>query len=239
MDFYELGKWLGDRRGFPRVGIINTELTLVLDTAKFLEKEFGQKPIVNTVTQKENPTMLGKLAYETFIVSSKFHRDLENQVANLKPENMKQEDLLAFLAGFIDAEGTVDLKNQQLVISIGKQNKSNLNLIKYMILAIGWQPRIWNCEKEWKISLKWHEELNSLCLRHPDKISRMNNGCPTKDFKYINFIQQNKIVTAQDLANNFSIHIDSARRVLRFLSRIAKIKRLNGERPFKFVPAVV
>lgn len=237
MDYYELGKWLGDRRGFPRAGIVNTELALIKDTASFLEREFNKKPIFKVTTKADNPKMFGEKVYETFIVSSEACRVLEQQVTSLKPSSLAENELLAFLAGFIDAEGTIDLKNKQIVISIGKKSTSTKDLIKEIIENIGWSARIWECEQEWKVSIKENKKmLNSLekFIKHPKKINLLQGQIPDVDKKYLEFIKSRKEVTARKLSVKFNIHIDSARRILRFFSRLGIVERTNENIPYQF-----
>ena len=242
MNYYELGKWLGDRRGYPRVGIVNTEWQLIEDTTAFLRSEFGREPICRKITRKENPGMKGKFVYETFIVDGALHRQLESQVLALNPTNLKKKQILSFIAGFIDAEGTIDLKNQQVVVSIGKKNERVKELIWDMFTMLGWYPRLWTCNLEWKISSKANKKIISALrkyVHHPKKQELLFGGIPKADEKYLKFIKKEGNITAQQLSKKFEIHIDSARRILRFFESVYLIQRINNRIPYKFAPVEV
>lgn len=238
---YELGKWLGDRRGFPRVGIINTELQLVKDTNRFLEKQFKQKPVLRKITKKENKTMFGEEAYETFIVSSPIHKRLENEIQKIKEDinSLKKKQILSFLSGFIDAEGTIDLKNDQIVISVGKKNEEIKELIYLLIKRLEWEVRVWDCVKEWKISVKSNKEIIKQLkknVKHPQKKALLNFNIANADKKYLDYIQNVKKVKSLDLKQKFCIHEDSARRILRYFTKLKKIKKITKTRPYVYVP---
>ncbi len=43
---YEAGKFLGDSAGFPRLGIVNKDTQLILDTNDFLAEKFNTEPVI-------------------------------------------------------------------------------------------------------------------------------------------------------------------------------------------------
>ena len=171
-EYYELGKWLGDRRGYPRVGIVNTNKTLINDTRKFLEK-FGMPITLNTITKTERPSMFGEKSYEVFIVDSRLHKNFEQKLKAEINLSLEKEKCIDLLAGLIDADGTIDRKNEQVVISIIKNNLQVKKYVEILMSNLSWKTEVWDCQKEWKISIKLNEELINLLknkLKHPAKI---------------------------------------------------------------------
>ena len=237
--FYELGKWLGDRRGYPRVGLINTEKRLINDIKNFL-KRFNKPITCREVSKKECRTMYCETAYEVFIVDSKLHKEFEKESMNFLNLNKSNNDKdLSFLGGFIDAEGSIDLKNHQIVLSVGHKNsiieEGVINLIRRLKLPL----RVWNCQKEWKLSIKSSESIINLLKRyvkHPKKRLLLNNEMPVSDEKYLDFIKLRSSTTSNELARKFNIHIDSARRVLRYFNNIGLIKRIRtSTNPYQYI----
>ena len=236
---YELGKWLGDRRGYPRVGIVNTEMTLIEDTKRFLEEHFHRTPLFQVITQKERPTMLGKKAYDIFIVDGRLHRHLEEDADNLIYGKLTAEQSLALLAGLTDADGTIDLKNRQVVISVGKKNHYIKEYVIRLTSLLAWPLRVWDCGKEWKLSIPLDSSVTSAllsCLRHPRKRALLYGEVSCSDQVYLDYIIRMGKIKSQDLVEQFHIHADSARRLLRYFVAVGKLRLLSRKRPYIYVP---
>ena len=239
-EYYELGKWLGDRRGYPRVGIVNTNKTLINDTRKFLEK-FGMPITLNTITKTERPSMFGEKSYEVFIVDSRLHKNFEQKLEAEINLSLEKEKCIDLLAGLIDADGTIDRKNEQVVISIIKNNLQVKKYVEILMSNLSWKTEVWDCQKEWKISIKLNEELINLLknkLKHPAKIRLLKGKLSPSDTKYLNFVLSNKIVSARLLSSNFDIHIDSARRLLRCYERLGYLNKIKDHNHFIYSPKI-
>lgn len=232
---YELGKWFGDRRGYPRVGIINKEKNLVNDTKKFLQKNFVGNVVMKKITKKDIPTMYGDYAYEAFIVNSKLHNSLELEIKNLVNKKLTKNESLALLSGIIDAEGTIDPKNYQVVISVGKKNPLMKTLVSNIVKNLNWNLRIWTYKKEWKLSIKSNKEVHKKLIKyikHKKKLSILKGKINEFDKKYLNFIKNKKRFCSFDISKKFEIHQDSSRRLIRYFLSLGKIKKVTEKRPY-------
>ena len=236
---YELGKWFGDRRGYPRVSIINKEKNLVIDTKKFLQKNFNGNVVMNKITKKDIPTMYGDYAYEVFIVNSRLHKSFELKIKDLINKKLTKYESLSLLSGIIDADGTIDPKNYQVVISAIKKNSLMRMLVLNLTKNLNWNLRIWNCKKEWKLSIKcdnnMYKDLRKY-IKHKGKLAILKGEINKSDKRYFNFIKNKKRFNTFDISEKFGVHQDSSRRIIRYFLNLGKIKRVTKKRPYFYAP---
>lgn len=215
----EFGKWIGDRCGGPhKVGVANKQPSFIQDfnnilgvlhqPYKDIHKEitcstnFEPSEEILTVTRnvRHCKTQYGEYAYK-IEVANKLLRNLVFDVLerNLFPilSNSKPEVIVAFYCGLFEAEGSVDLKSREILISSGLNlNKSHTNekvlsLLKEVIAHIeilklvGLKPQISrrvgrtnNSSLKYEIRLKKDDALlfaakTASFINHPQKAECM------------------------------------------------------------------
>ncbi|MBL7160103.1 MAG: hypothetical protein ISS95_00910 [Candidatus Aenigmarchaeota archaeon] len=265
-NFYEIGKWQGDRVGFPRVGLVNKERILIKDTYEFLKQLVNLKRISieiqrrypeydvsemknklsellriksNGILVTTNKHMRGKYVYRVFTQSRKLFRDFQQISDNMllaKPNQIAQ-----YLAGFADAEATVDNRNNIISFSISRKKRVESENIKKMLEIVLMEPVKMRTAGRIELKIEIPRNLVKLFknkigkfMKHPEKIKRFNgNFIPEKDKKILYFIKNNPNCTAKLIAGNFKIHVDSARRILRFFRKQKLVKFLK-KKTFKY-----
>ncbi|MBT3582289.1 hypothetical protein HN510_00520 [Candidatus Woesearchaeota archaeon] len=146
----EFGKWIGDRCGGPhKIGVANKQTSFISDFNKILEVlHQPSKDISNEITCNNNfqpnedlltitknirycKTQYGDYAYR-IEVANKVLRNLvfdilEKYLFSIL-KNSKSEVITAFYCGLFEAEGSVNLKSKEIIISFGLNlNKSHTN----------------------------------------------------------------------------------------------------------------
>ena len=70
------------------------------------------------------------------------------------------------------------------------------------------------------IGVKVFNENIGKFMKHPEKLNKINGTfISNSDKEILNFIKENSIFRAKELANHLRIHDDSARRILRSFRR--------------------
>lgn len=251
-NFYEIGKWQGDRIGFPRVGLVNKETKLIKDNFEFLKSIVNEERItveiqrrsceINIENEKQrlseslkiptqeilitdNKHIKGNYIFRVFTQSRVLFREFQ-EIANNIDKN-SDEEIAQFLAGFADAEATIDTRNQIISFSISNKKPKEAEKIKALLQKIlKTSIRIRTAGKiELKIEIsrndfdKFKSNIGKF-MKHTEKLQRLkNNFVSQKDKKYLEFIKSNHNTEAKKLAYQFNIHEDSARRILRQFRR--------------------
>jgi len=160
-NFYEVGKWYGDRVGFPRVGLVNKEAVLIKDSFEFLKLLVDRKRIkieiqrrnsridvkeqIQILSQEleikpreiyvvDNKHMKGDYAFRVFTQSRVIFREL--QQLSETPQNYSDEVVAQFLAGLADAEATVDMRNNIVSFSISNKKAQDAEKIRLLLEKI-------------------------------------------------------------------------------------------------------
>jgi len=248
---YEIGKWQGDRVGFPRVGLVNKEIKLIKDTYEFLKtlvdtnritieiqrknskisvhknkknlaKNLGVKE--DKISIKNNSYMKGRYIFRVFTQSRVLFKKFQQFSNNIKYLNKKQ--IAQFLAGYADAEATIDRRNQLVSFSISNKKPNEAKFIKQLLECLLTNIKIRKAGKlELKIevgkkSLKNFNRKIAVFMKHPEKLNKIKGGfISERDRKYLKFIKKQEKCTPKILAQKFNIHDDSARRIFRMFKR--------------------
>jgi len=149
---------------------------------------------------------------------------------------------MLFLAGLADAEATVDTRNNIISYSFSSKNQDFAFECSKLFNVLNIQYKIRRLKIELKIEIPINQFLQiGKLMRHSEKRRRINaylNGkVPVikSDEVFIDFIK-GKNITAQILSNEFNLHIDSARRILRSLYKSGSLTRNgNGTKLFPYV----
>lgn len=250
--FYEIGKWQGDRIGFPRVGLVNKEVKLIKDNFEFLKSIVNEERItaeiqrrsceINIENEKQrlseslkiptqeilvtdNKHIKGNYIFRVFTQSRVLFREFQETADNIYKNS--NEEIAQFLAGLADAEATIDTRNQIISFSLSNKKPKEAEKIKALlekVLKISARIRTaGKIELKIEISRNDFDKFKSnigKSMKHPEKLQRLeNNFVSQKDKKYLEFIKSNPNIEAKNLANQFNIHEDSARRFLRQFRR--------------------
>ncbi|MBL7169471.1 MAG: MarR family transcriptional regulator [Candidatus Aenigmarchaeota archaeon] len=261
-NYYEIGKWTGDRIGFPRVGIVNKSVELIADTYKFLRRnvsisrinveiqcknsEIELNGVLKEISEKLeipkskikiviNPGMYGEYVIRVFTQSRTIFRKLEQEFRNISRKTT--ENMAKFIAGYADAEMTVEKRNVILTFSISSKNHKEANKIRNILkIVLGGKITIRTAGKD---ELKIHVPNNLISnfkekigkyMKHVEKVNRLNeilnnNFLLPQDKILLNFIKHNKDCTAREISNKLKMHPDSARRILRLFTKQGIINR--------------
>jgi len=261
-NFYEVGKWFGDRIGFPRVGIVNTSIELISDTYNYLKKlvennritveiqcrskEIETKEIINKLSEKleipkksikisYNPGMYGDYVMRVYTQSRVLYRKLQKQAKEVSCKS--KESIAKFIAGYADAEMTVEKRNVILTFSVSRKHLKEAKEIKKMLEKILSDKIILRTagKDEMKIhvptnSMKEFKQKIAIYMRHKEKKERLievlsGNYILPQDREIIVFIKENSGCTSRIISEKFKMHNDSARRLLRLFSKQKIVKR--------------
>ncbi len=251
-NFYEIGKWQGDRIGFPRVGLVNKDAELIKDTFEFLKSLVEEEKITVEIQKRnsdidievekqrlseklkipiqeilitDNRHMRGNYIFRVFTQSRILFKNFQ-EIAD-KIDKNSNEEIAQFLAGFADAEATIDTRNQIISFSISNKKLPEADKIKMLLeKVLKTSIRVRTAGKiELKIEISRNDfdkfkTIIGKFMKHPEKLQRLeNNFVSQKDKKYLETIKLNPNINARDLAKQFNIHEDSARRILRQFKR--------------------
>jgi len=263
-NFYEIGKWFGDRIGFPRVGVVSKTIEMIKDTYEFLKTIVEENRITVEIQVKNpetdledvlkelsielgiakqqikispNPKMYGNYVIRVFTQSRVLFRKLEEKSKTIY--NMKPEIMAKFLAGFADAEMTVEKRTSVLAFSMTSKTPENANKIKSMLESVlSGKISIRSAgTDELKIQVpnilirQFNEKIGKY-MRNKNKSKRIiellnNDYFLPKDIEILELVKNNPMCTSSDLSKKLNIHIDSTRRILRLLSKQGIIKRFG------------
>lgn len=261
-NFYEIGKWSGDRIGFPRVGIVNISLELISDTYKYLQrlvdnkritveiqcknKNIEIKEIINKLSKRleipkkiikisYNPGMYGNFVMRVYTQSRVLYRWFQKQANEVSRKS--KENIAKFIAGYADAEMTVEKRNVILTFSISRKHLREAKEIRKMLeKVLSGKITIRTAGKdEIKIhiptnSLKEFNQKIAIYMKHKQKTERLievlnGNYLLPQDKEFLEFIKTNPNCTSKDLTNKFNIHPDSCRKLLRLFTKQGIITR--------------
>ncbi len=158
VNFYELGKWYGDRVGFPRVGLVNKQAGLIVDSFEFLKTLVDRKRITMEIQRRNseidiqsqleilsklagispkeilittNKHMKGDYIFRVFTQSRVIFRKFDAEVLEVKKS--KNMEIAQFLAGVADAEATIDTRNQIVSYSISNKKREEAEMLKNLL----------------------------------------------------------------------------------------------------------
>lgn len=184
--FYLFGLWCSDGCKIPRFGVTNKTPELIFEFKKglmsvfaqpnkdvVLEELYSNKPshLIKTTKTFYLPSMHGSNCFSVYVYNSALCRVLNKLKCDIF-KIAKGENAKALLAGLVDGDGTIYLRDKELQLSSGK-NTENFSLwFNFLEDNFGRKPYVTSDSKNVKIRLCNSSDILVLILpylRHPEK----------------------------------------------------------------------
>ena len=173
---YALGLWEGDKYVYGgSVGLTNTSKELIEEFIRFLENFIENKQKIREVSINNGA------AKRVYVNSWLLRRIIEKLSENKEKFITSKEDLLAYLSGKIDADGTIMIRNAYYksgLIKITYGNKFEAERDKTLLQKFGLNGNLisYKSRNAYDLKLTYRsslEILNLLFLKHPEKQKKL------------------------------------------------------------------
>lgn len=173
---YALGLWEGDKYVYGgSVGLTNTSKELIEEFIRFLENFLENKQKIREVSINNG------IAKRVYVNSWLLRRIIEKLSENKEKFINSKEDLLAYLSGKIDADGTIMIRNAYYksgLIKITYGNKFEAERDKTLLQKFGLNGNLisYKSRNAYDLKLTYRsslEILNLLFLKHPEKQKKL------------------------------------------------------------------
>jgi hypothetical protein len=173
---YALGLWEGDKYVYGgSVGLTNTSKELIEEFIRFLENFLENKQKIREVSINNGT------AKRVYVNSWLLRRIIEKLSENKEKFINSKEDMLAYLSGKIDADGTIMIRNayhKSGLIKITYGNKLEAERDKTLLQKFGLNGNLisYKSRNAYDLKLTYSsslEILNLLFLKHPEKQKKL------------------------------------------------------------------